>query len=181
MILLTIPFGGWLAIALIVIFIFVFPRLQYVDELKKSNGNDNDTKASRINYDQETPEEKIRKELENAVRADDVQQVYEMLKCGINDINFYVCYNVTEYDHSIPYETTVTSCLMDIARSEPMKRLLRHYGALSLQEIKEIQKNEEAEKSRQRARRYAEKQKKEEEILKQKAEADNRFLDSVLS
>lgn len=132
--------------------------------------------------EQVNPEEKIRKELENAVCADDVQQVYEMLKCGINDINFKVFYDVTTSEDGYDYYTkTVTSCLMDIARSEPMKRLLRHYGALSLQEIEEIQKNEEAEKSRQRARRYAEKQKKEEEILKQKAEADNRFLDSVLS
>lgn len=132
--------------------------------------------------EQVNPEEKIRKELENAVCADDVQQVYEMLKCGINDINFKVFYDVTTSEDGYDYYTkTVTSCLMDIARSEPMKRLLRHYGALSLQEIEEIEKNEEAEKSRQRARRYAEKQKKEEEILKQKAEADNRFLDSVLS
>ena len=132
--------------------------------------------------EQVNPEEKIRKELENAVCADDVQQVYEMLKRGINDINFKVFYDVTTSEDGYDYYTkTVTSCLMDIARSEPMKRLLRHYGALSLQEIEEIQKNEEAEKSRQRARRYAEKQKKEEEILKQKAEADNRFLDSVLS
>ena len=132
--------------------------------------------------EQVNPEEKIRKELENAVCADDVQQVYKMLKRGINDINFKVFYDVTTSEDGYDYYTkTVTSCLMDIARSEPMKRLLRHYGALSLQEIEEIQKNEEAEKSRQRARRYAEKQKKEEEILKQKAEADNRFLDSVLS
>lgn len=131
--------------------------------------------------EQVNPEEKIRKELEKAVWADDVQQVYEMLKCGINDINFYVFYDVTTSEDGYDYYTkTVTSCLMDIARSEPMKRLLRHYGALSLREIEEIQKNEEAERRKQREREYAEKRKKEEEILKQKAEADNRFLDSVL-
>lgn len=131
--------------------------------------------------EQVNPEEKIRKELENAVSADDVQKVYEMLKRGINDINFKVFYEVTEYVDSYDYYTkTVTSCLMDIARSEPMKRLLRHFGALNLQELKKIWEDEEAERNKQQEHERAEKRQKEEERIKQKAESDNRFLDSVL-
>lgn len=130
--------------------------------------------------EQMNPEEKIRKELENAVRADDVQKVYKLLNSSIEDINSQVLEKVTRYIDDYPDEITERTCLLNIARSEPMKRLLRHFGALSLSELEKIWRQEEDEKLKQQERERAEKRQKEEERARQKTEADDRFLDSVL-
>ena len=110
--------------------------------------------------EQMNPEEKIRKELENAVRADDVQKVYKLLNSSIEDINSQVLEKVTRYIDDYPDEITERTCLLNIAHSEPMKRLLRHFGALSLSELEKIWRQEEDEKLKQQERERAEKRKK---------------------
>lgn len=125
-------------------------------------------------------EEKIREELEGAVRTDDVQKAFSYLKAGA-DVNMKIFYTTEVYVDS--YEimpVTKTSCLLELAYSEPMKRLLRHFGALSLQELEKIWKQEEDERNNKHLQLLTENRKQEEERIRQKAEADNCFLDSVL-
>lgn len=118
--------------------------------------------------------------LEQAVRTDNVPLAYELLSAGA-DPNEKILYTYSEtVDGHFESECTGTTCLLKLAASEPMKRLLQHFGALPLQEL---ERRWEAERQQEQALwRQQEKQKRlaEEQKLAEKAAADNRFLDTVL-
>lgn len=127
----------------------------------------------------ENPKESLQNKLKEAVKADDVQKVYELLKDSANitgfNINFSMSYRAVDYvDNRYPYEYSVATSLLDEAKSEPMRRLLKHFGALTIKEQKQIEEDE-AQK------RIEEFKRQKEEKLKQKTDADNLFLDNVLS
>lgn len=118
--------------------------------------------------------------LEKAVKADDVQAAYNLLAQGA-DVNTKIFFEAIEYVDSYDYRTvTRKTCLLEIAKSEPMRRLLLHYGALPLDELKKRWKEEEQRKEEmkreQRVKEQAEKQRQ----LDEKVAADNTFLDNVL-
>lgn len=124
------------------------------------------------------PEVNVPLELENAVRADDVHKAYDLLSKGA-DANIKISYTEEEQAGSHWTEViTVTrqTCLLQIAKSEPMKRLLRHFGALSLSELKNRWEEEEA----LRKNKEQEEQKAEQQRIASKAAEDTAFLDSVL-
>ena len=76
-------------------------------------------------------------ELEDAVRADDIQKAYKHLSQGA-DVNSKIFVEEIRYVDSHDYiGVTVTqeTCLLKIAKSEPMRRLLLHFGALTLEAL----------------------------------------------
>ncbi len=123
---------------------------------------------------------KPEKTLEEAVREDDVQGAYDLLSRGA-DVNIKITQEKERYvtGHDIE-KVTCQTCLLSIATSEPMKRLLLHFGALSLDKLEQRWAKEaakkEAEEEAERKHREEEKERK----LAEKAAADNHFLDDVL-
>ncbi len=120
-------------------------------------------------------------ELQKAVETDDVKTAYKILINGAADVNMKIFFEVQEYVDSYDYTTKeCTTCLLRTARSEAMKRLLRHFGALPLEELEKIWAAEKEKATRERKLKEEREQQEKKQRLAKKAEDDNRFLDEVL-
>lgn len=122
----------------------------------------------------------LENELKKAVWADDVRKAYHLLSKGVNP-NFPTYYWEEEFDGDrIPYKRKHTTSLLSSAQSEPMRQLLRHFNALPYPEIEKLWKEEAERRERIRLQLENEEHLAKQQKLKEKAVADNHFLDTVL-
>lgn len=117
--------------------------------------------------------------LKTAVENDNIQKAYKILSTKTVDVNQKI-YDEIE---PLPHESgkhVIETCLLQKAKSDPMQRLLQHFGALGIMELYTIWSNEEHEKKHQELRKEEEERKRKEKQLKLKTETNNQFLNSVL-
>lgn len=122
----------------------------------------------------------LEKKLENAVKADNVPAAHKLLSQGV-DVNIKIRQQGEVCIGGNEYETRYYNlCLLSFSKSKPMSRLLKHFGALPLEELEKRWEAEDKQRQLEWQEREKRKQQEEKQRLAAKAERDNLYLDEVL-